>query len=128
MGVEASTAGEDEQADSNAPRCIELLEQAIPLANTHGHVRLAGILHGNLAQSLHDLADFESALAHYEANLRIAREMGHRVAEQNALGGYTEATFFIARTDGGQVFEFRSASLTTAIVLEALMRYRCCAT
>lgn len=58
----------------------------------------------------------------------VARAIAYLVAEQNALGGFDEATFFIGRTDGGQVFEFRSASLTTAMVLEALIRYRCCAT
>jgi hypothetical protein len=45
------------------------------------------------------------------------------VSAQNATGGYDEATFFIGRTDGGQVFEFTSASFTTAMVLEALARY-----
>lgn len=58
----------------------------------------------------------------------VARAIAYLVAEQNASGGFDEATFFIGRTDGGQVFEFRSASLTTAMVLEALIRYRCCAT
>jgi hypothetical protein len=58
----------------------------------------------------------------------VARAVAYLAAEQNALGGFDEATFFIGRTDGGQVFEFRSASLTTAMVLEALIRYRCCAT
>ena len=53
----------------------------------------------------------------------VDRAIGYLVAEQNALGGYSEATFFIGRTDGGQVFEFSSASLTTAMVLEALARY-----
>lgn len=45
-------------------------------------------------------------------------------SEQNARGGYDEATFFIGRADGGPVFEFKSASLTTAIALEAMARHR----
>lgn len=53
----------------------------------------------------------------------VDRAIAYLISEQGALGGFDEATFFIARTDGGQVFEFRSASLTTAMVLEALARY-----
>ncbi|HET7695222.1 MAG TPA: hypothetical protein VFK57_05890 [Vicinamibacterales bacterium] len=45
-------------------------------------------------------------------------------SEQNAVGGFDEATFFVGRTDGGQVFEFTSASLTTAMALEAMARHR----
>ena len=44
--------------------------------------------------------------------------------EQNILGGFDDATFFIGRTDGGAVFEFTSASLTTGIALEAMARHR----
>ena len=54
----------------------------------------------------------------------VDRAIAYLIAEQSALGGFDEATFFIGRTDGGQVFEFRSASLTTAMVLEALARYQ----
>jgi hypothetical protein len=53
----------------------------------------------------------------------VDRAIAYLIGEQNAVGGFDEATFFIARTDGGQVFEFRSASLTTAMVLEAMARY-----
>ena len=53
----------------------------------------------------------------------VDRAIGYLTAEQNALGGFDEAIFFIGRTDGGQVFEFRSASLTTAMALEAFARY-----
>lgn len=45
------------------------------------------------------------------------------MSEQGVAGGYPEATFFVGRNDGGQVFEFMSASFTTAIVLEALARH-----
>jgi hypothetical protein len=54
----------------------------------------------------------------------IDQAMDYLVAEQGALGGFDEATFFLARSDGGQVFEFTSASLTTAVALEALARHR----
>jgi hypothetical protein len=54
----------------------------------------------------------------------IARAIAYLVSEQDPLGGFAEATFFIARTDGGQVFEFRSASFTTAMVLEAFARHQ----
>lgn len=54
----------------------------------------------------------------------IDRAIDYLVSEQNAAGGYEEATFFVGRADGGQVFEFTSASFTTAVVLEALARYR----
>ncbi len=53
----------------------------------------------------------------------VDRAIGYLVSQQSALGGFDEATFFIGRADGGQVFEFRSASLTTAMVLEALARH-----
>ena len=53
----------------------------------------------------------------------IDRAIDYLIAEQNALGGFDEATFFVGRTDGGQVFEFTSASFTTAMVLEALGRH-----
>ena len=52
----------------------------------------------------------------------IGRAIDYLIAEQNAQGGYDEATFFVARTDGGLVFEFSSASFTTAMALEALVR------
>lgn len=52
----------------------------------------------------------------------VDRAIGYLTAEQNALGGFDEATFFIGHTDGGQVFEFSSASFTTALALEALAR------
>jgi hypothetical protein len=54
----------------------------------------------------------------------VDRAIEFLTSEQNALGGWDEATFFVARTDGGQVFEFVSASFTTAMVLEALVRYQ----
>jgi hypothetical protein len=54
----------------------------------------------------------------------LPRAIAYLVAQQAASGGYDEAVFFIARNGGGQVFEFRSASFTTALVMEALARYR----
>jgi hypothetical protein len=53
----------------------------------------------------------------------IDRAVDYLIAEQNALGGFKETTFFIGRAGGGQVFEFASASFTTAMVLEALARH-----
>jgi hypothetical protein len=53
----------------------------------------------------------------------IDRAIDYLISEQNALGGFDEATFFVGRSDGGQVFEFTSASFTAAMVLEALVRY-----
>lgn len=52
----------------------------------------------------------------------IGHAVDYLIAEQNAQGGYDEAMFFIARTNGGVVFEFSSASFTTAMALEALVR------
>jgi hypothetical protein len=52
----------------------------------------------------------------------IGHAVDYLIAEQNAQGGYDEAMFFIARTNGGLVFEFSSASFTTAMALEALVR------
>jgi len=57
-------------------------------------------------------------------SLLVDRAIRYLEAEQNPLGGFEEATFFVGRTDGGQVFEFTSASLTTAIALEAMARHR----
>jgi hypothetical protein len=54
----------------------------------------------------------------------IDRAVRYLIGEQNAVGGFDEATFFVGRTDGGQVFKFTSASFTTAMVLEALVRHR----
>ena len=54
----------------------------------------------------------------------IDRAIDYLVSEQNVLGGFDETTFFFGRADGGQVFEFTSASLTTAMVLEALVRHK----
>jgi hypothetical protein len=50
------------------------------------------------------------------------RAIDYLISEQNATGGFDEATFFVGRADGGQVFEFSSASFTTAMALEALVR------
>lgn len=54
----------------------------------------------------------------------IDRAIDYLVAEQNVRGGFDEATVFVGRNYGGQVFEFTSASFTTAMVLEALVRYK----
>lgn len=53
----------------------------------------------------------------------IDRAIDYLISEQNALGGFDEATFFVGRTDSGHIFEFTSASFTTAMVLEALVRH-----
>ena len=53
----------------------------------------------------------------------IDRAIDYLISEQNALGGFDEATFFVGRADGGQVFEYTSASFTTAMALEALVRH-----
>ena len=52
----------------------------------------------------------------------IDRAIDYLISEQNALGGFDEAPFFIGRTDSGVVFDFSSASFTTAMALEALVR------
>ena len=53
----------------------------------------------------------------------VDRGIEYLLDEQGEAGGFDEATFFIGRTTGGPVFEFKSASFTTAIVLEAFARY-----
>ncbi len=53
----------------------------------------------------------------------VDRAAAYLAAEQRPSGGYHETPFFIGRADGGQVFEFSSAALTTALVLEALARH-----
>ena len=53
----------------------------------------------------------------------IGRAAAYLVSQQNFLGGYEPAVFFIAPADNGQVFEFFSSSFTTAMVLEALTRH-----
>jgi hypothetical protein len=53
----------------------------------------------------------------------VSRAARFLAAEQGADGGFAAAVFFIGRADGGQVFEFSSASFTTAMVLEALARH-----
>ena len=53
----------------------------------------------------------------------VERAVDYLVSQQDALGGFDAAPFFIANADGGQVFEFTSASFTTAIALEALARH-----
>jgi hypothetical protein len=54
----------------------------------------------------------------------VDRAISYLESEQNAFGGFAAATFFVGRTDGGQVFEFTSASLTTGMALEAMARHR----
>jgi hypothetical protein len=51
------------------------------------------------------------------------RAARYLVREQRCSGGYESAPFFLARADKGQVFEFSSAALTTAMAFEALARY-----
>jgi hypothetical protein len=53
----------------------------------------------------------------------VSRAAAYLAIEQSAAGGYDAAPFFIARADNGQVFEFSSAALTTAMALEALARH-----
>jgi hypothetical protein len=53
----------------------------------------------------------------------VARAARYLAAEQRADGSFAAGVFFIGRTDGGQVFEFSSASFTTAMALEALARH-----
>jgi hypothetical protein len=54
----------------------------------------------------------------------VDRAIRYLESEQNAVGGFDAARFFYGRTDGGPVFEFTSASLTTAMALEAMARHR----
>jgi hypothetical protein len=54
----------------------------------------------------------------------VSRAIDYLAAEQNLVGGFDDATFFFGRTDGGQTFEFTSPSFTTAMALEAFVRYR----
>lgn len=54
----------------------------------------------------------------------ITRAVDYLVAGQHPSGGFDDSTFFLGRTDGGQFFEFSSPSFTTAMALEALVRYR----
>jgi hypothetical protein len=53
----------------------------------------------------------------------VAQAAAYLISAQKAHGGFDAATFFIARASGGQVFEFSSASFTTAMAMEALARY-----
>jgi hypothetical protein len=53
----------------------------------------------------------------------VARAAAYLTAEQSSTGGFGAAPFFVARADGGQVFEFSSAAFTTAMALEALARH-----
>ena len=50
--------------------------------------------------------------------------LAYLIDQQQPTGAWDEAVFFIARADSGVVIEWESASLTTAIVLEALCRAR----
>lgn len=54
----------------------------------------------------------------------VGRAIQYLISEQDELGGFGEATFFHGRADGGQIFDFTSASFTTAMVVEALARYQ----
>lgn len=53
----------------------------------------------------------------------VDRAIDYLASQQDADGGFDEATFFEGRTYGGQVFEFTSASFTTAMALEAFVRH-----
>jgi len=53
----------------------------------------------------------------------VERAVDFLVSEQDEQGGFAGAPFFFGRTDGGLVFEWSSASFTTAMVLEALARH-----
>ncbi|MBX7257727.1 MAG: hypothetical protein K1Y02_15305 [Candidatus Hydrogenedentes bacterium] len=47
-----------------------------------------------------------------------------QASQDPRCGSWNEAVFFIARTDGGQVIEWESSALTTAMALEAIARFR----
>ncbi len=54
----------------------------------------------------------------------IRAGIDYLIAEQDPVtGGWDESVFFIARVDSGLQVNFASASLTTAMALEALCRY-----
>jgi hypothetical protein len=53
----------------------------------------------------------------------VDRAIEYLEKRQGADGAFPEATFFEGRTYGGQVFEFSSASFTTAMALEAFVRH-----
>jgi tetratricopeptide (TPR) repeat protein len=74
-----------EHANHRSLEAIELTEQALALAVEHGHSRLAGLLHGNLGSALTEIGDYDAALRHLEAGVRMSREIGNRSAEANAL-------------------------------------------
>lgn len=55
----------------------------------------------------------------------IGRGMQYLTTVQNPVtGGWSEAVFFIANTDGGPEIQWVSEAVTTAFALEALCRYR----
>jgi len=54
----------------------------------------------------------------------IDHAIDYLISAQNAAGGFDEATFFVGPTDSGQTFIFTSASFTTAMALEAFVRYQ----
>jgi hypothetical protein len=54
----------------------------------------------------------------------IGRAIDYLIAAQHPSGGFDDATFFFGRTDGGQVFEFTSPSFSTAMALEAIVRFQ----
>src|SRR5262249_37632822 len=76
-----------EEGSHHLQQAIDLNEQAIALAMEHGHVRLAGLLHGNLGGTLLEIGDFDQSERHHLASLRMSREIGSRMGEANALGG-----------------------------------------
>ncbi len=55
----------------------------------------------------------------------VERGIQYLVKTQNPVdGGWPEAVFFLAHTDGGPEVRWSSGALTTALALEALCRYR----
>jgi class 3 adenylate cyclase/tetratricopeptide (TPR) repeat protein len=76
-----------EQAAHRLPEALAAGEQSIALAMAHGHLRLAGLQHGNIGAALLEIGDFEQSAKHQEASLRMSREIGNRMGEANALGG-----------------------------------------
>jgi class 3 adenylate cyclase/tetratricopeptide (TPR) repeat protein len=78
-------SGTIESAAGADLRALDYHHRALELARAAGHLRLEGLLEGNTCGSLTELGQYEEARLHGEAAAKIAREIGNRSVEGNAL-------------------------------------------
>ncbi|MFT3816947.1 MAG: AAA family ATPase [Rubrivivax sp.] len=104
-----------DEARQQPLQAIEHMQQTLALARAHGHVRLEGLVQGNLGEALLAVGDVQGAQAQLEASLQAMRAIGSPSGEANALGYLAEARLLLGDVPGALDAAAQAVALTTRL-------------